>query len=133
MKIIADVVNQTTTEEMLEDGTPIGAAHTPTAKREGVTLTDFDQRRLMGRVTILKSEPAPEDETEAVDTEQSAQESPTASPTGDQHAAPSPEPAGEAQPIVKAPDTITSATDDEIKAVGAEKTTAASRRDQKLK
>lgn len=62
MKIIASIINDSLTEEMLESGQKVGAAHTPEARLEGVVLTDLDQRRLQGRVRILRSEPYREEE-----------------------------------------------------------------------
>jgi hypothetical protein len=59
------VINQGREPLMLEDGTVLGAAYTPEAKREGVTLSAKDRRHVAsGRLVIVetpkpKAEPRP--------------------------------------------------------------------------
>jgi hypothetical protein len=52
------VINNSNSPQMLEDGTPIGAAYTPEARREGVSLTERDRKRLVepGVLTVLESQ-----------------------------------------------------------------------------
>jgi hypothetical protein len=55
------VVNNTNQSLMLDDGTPIGAAHTSTARREGVTLTEADRKRFVdpGHLSVIEAPAAP--------------------------------------------------------------------------
>lgn len=55
------VINLSREPQTLEDGTMIGAAGTPEAKRENVTLSDGDRRRLVDRDQPILSvvEPKP--------------------------------------------------------------------------
>ena len=50
---------------MLDDGTQIGAAHTPEARREGVTLSEGDRRRYVDtpspRLLVVESPRSAED------------------------------------------------------------------------
>lgn len=50
------VVNQSSQSHMLDDGTQIGAARTPEARRDGVTLSESDRRRLVdtGYITVIE-------------------------------------------------------------------------------
>lgn len=59
MKIIADLVNRSLSTVFLEGGAQLGPANSRHARLTGVTLTDFDQRRLasLGNVSLLNSKP----------------------------------------------------------------------------
>lgn len=50
------VVNNSREPIMLEDGTQLGAAHTPEARRQGVALGERDRRRYVetGRLTVIE-------------------------------------------------------------------------------
>lgn len=54
------VINQSSESYMLEDGTMIGAARTAEARREGVTLSERDRRRLVDTARIIVIEPKQE-------------------------------------------------------------------------
>jgi len=55
------VVNNTNQSHMLDDGTIIGAAHTKTARRDGVTLTEADRKRLVepGHLSFIEAPASP--------------------------------------------------------------------------
>lgn len=59
------VVNQSGESYMLDDGTVIGAARTPEARREGVTLSARDRSRLVDTGRIIVIEPKQETVTTA--------------------------------------------------------------------
>jgi hypothetical protein len=50
------VINHGREPLMLEDGTQLGAAHTPEARREGVTLSERDRARYVetGRLAVVE-------------------------------------------------------------------------------
>lgn len=48
------VINQSRESIMLEDGSTLGAAGTPEARREGVTLSEGDRARLGERIFIIE-------------------------------------------------------------------------------
>ena len=60
------VVNNSSSPVMLKDGTVIGAAYTPEARREGVTLHEED-RRLFVRPDCLVVMPEPTSERVTLD------------------------------------------------------------------
>ncbi|HEY9286266.1 MAG TPA: hypothetical protein VIP46_22635 [Pyrinomonadaceae bacterium] len=59
------VVNQSSQSHTLDDGTMIGAARTPEARREGVTLSERDRKRLVVPRHIIIIEPEQETVTAA--------------------------------------------------------------------
>jgi hypothetical protein len=62
----ATVINNSSSPQMLEDGTVIGAAYTPEAKRENVTLSAADQRKLVDTGILSIVEPPPAGKTPVV-------------------------------------------------------------------